>query len=565
MRGVKVRTGSEKISVARHRKRNERQGQPRAQGRGRNDGRGCCQIPCMSDAGMRLLYSTSYKGHSALSKGAALRPVPFSINSGPCDGALHILMASIIPVSSPSTVTIGAAVLLTLFGIYYLLFVPPAKLHSGFNTVPVIKVRFPGLGGVGFFANRYTFLSKATTKDPSHPHHGIYKFNLFGKVVYHVGGTDEAAMRAVCTNKDLSFSGGNSFLFAGIQGAKQKGLNEEGEVDSEEKKEMRAIVQAISPRRLNNLREPMTADAVESFESWFDGRESILVDLQQAYYPLIFRFTVRLMGMCEWASSPSELRKLQTAFWHTQRNSGFWTTLCPWLPQPRLIMRLKGAFTLWYMTRTAIAKRIKEGGREEDFAQNLIDDKMNIDKISRWVIGALLAGTLNTIGTGAYTVAFLGASPELRKQCREEVINTIRESAEARGDDFESLTPHEALSRISLDEWENKFTFLHLCFKESIRMLLTNSLLRYYPGPSKDSKGVEKERLTIYGQPIEDDVYVTYSPASNLHDAESFRSPFRFDPTRYSRGEGATDYSYIAWGAGHHSELSFAELYLGRA
>lgn len=37
----------------------------------------------------------------------------------------------------------------------WLLFVPPKRLHSNFNSVPVIKSRFPGLGGVGFYANRY--------------------------------------------------------------------------------------------------------------------------------------------------------------------------------------------------------------------------------------------------------------------------------------------------------------------------------------------------------------------------------------------------------------------------
>lgn len=61
-------------------------------------------------------------------------------------------------------------------------------------------------------------------------------------------------MRAICMNRDLSFSGGNSFLFAGIQGAGQKGLNEQGKVDAEEKREMMAIAKAISPARLSRMR-----------------------------------------------------------------------------------------------------------------------------------------------------------------------------------------------------------------------------------------------------------------------------------------------------------------------
>jgi hypothetical protein len=38
----------------------------------------------------------------------------------------------------------------------WLVFVPPRRLYSVDNGVPVVKSRFPGLGGVGFYANRYT-------------------------------------------------------------------------------------------------------------------------------------------------------------------------------------------------------------------------------------------------------------------------------------------------------------------------------------------------------------------------------------------------------------------------
>lgn len=85
------------------------------------------------------------------------------------------------------------------------------------------------------------------TKDPAHPHHGIAKFNLLGKIVYHVGTTDEETMRAFATNKDLSFSQGNNFLFAGIPGARQKGLKA-GEMDAQERREMKELAQSINPR-----------------------------------------------------------------------------------------------------------------------------------------------------------------------------------------------------------------------------------------------------------------------------------------------------------------------------
>lgn len=392
------------------------------------------------------------------------------------------------------------------------------------------------------------------TKDPAHPHRGIAKFNLLGKVVYHVGSNDPDTMRAICTNKDLSFSQGNSFLFAGIQGAAQKGISQGGEMDAEEKREMRDLAKAITPQRLNAMAPRLAADSFEAIEGFFGRSSKATIDLQQTYYPLVFRFTVRIMGMAEYASSAKELARLIDAFWLTQRNSGFWTTILPWLPQPRLIKRLYGAVTLWNMVRTTLNKRIESGHREDDFAQDMIDNGHPARTISRFVIGGLIAGILNTIGTGAYSVAFVGADAKLQADCRKALEAGLRRACVRLGDDFDELSPLERLQRVRLEDWEGfeEFEILHLVFKESIRLMLTNSLNRYYPGPSRNKDGTLRDRLVLEGHPIEDDVYICFSPPSNLHDADAFSDPFRFDPWRYKRGEGQTDYTFIAWGAGYH-------------
>lgn len=56
--------------------------------------------------------------------------------------------------AAPSKVLVSALVVSISF-LLYLVFVPPRKLYANDNGVQVIRNRFPGLGGIGFYANRY--------------------------------------------------------------------------------------------------------------------------------------------------------------------------------------------------------------------------------------------------------------------------------------------------------------------------------------------------------------------------------------------------------------------------
>jgi sterol 14-demethylase len=208
------------------------------------------------------------------------------------------------------------------------------------------------------------------------------------------------------------------------------------------------------------------------------------------------------------------------------------------------------------MVRHTLTKRVQGGRREDDYAQDVIDQGHSPSKVSRFVIGGLIAGILNTIGTGAYSVAFVGADADLQAQCKAALESGLKRAAKTHGRDWNDLSPLEKLQLPTLEQWESfeEFEPLHLVFKESIRLLLTNSLNRYYPGPSLTPDGSQRERLKLYGEEIEDDSYICFSPPSILHDAEAYPDPLRFDTSRYKRGQGGynNDYAYIAWGAGYH-------------
>lgn len=56
--------------------------------------------------------------------------------------------------AAPSKAFVSALVI-SISILLYLVFVPPRKLYANQNGVQIIRNRFPGLGGVGFYANRY--------------------------------------------------------------------------------------------------------------------------------------------------------------------------------------------------------------------------------------------------------------------------------------------------------------------------------------------------------------------------------------------------------------------------
>lgn len=51
--------------------------------------------------------------------------------------------------------TATLVVVLISIALGYLVLVPPNRLHANRNGVPIIESRFPGLGAIGFYANRY--------------------------------------------------------------------------------------------------------------------------------------------------------------------------------------------------------------------------------------------------------------------------------------------------------------------------------------------------------------------------------------------------------------------------
>lgn len=231
------------------------------------------------------------------------------------------------------------------------------------------------------------------TKDPKHPHHGIAKFNLLGKVVYHVGTTDEETIKTFALNRIFHSLKGT--LSSSLEFQEQVKRFERWEMDAQERREMKELAQSINPRRLTAMTPVLAEKACENIEEWLTnskGGSPNLIDLQQKYYPIIFQYTCLLMGMAEYASDRIQLNSMMKAFWATQMNAGFFTTLLPWLPQPKLIKRLVGAVKLWNMVRVSVGKRIKEGRREDDFCQELIDQGHSNGTVSRWVIGGLIAG-----------------------------------------------------------------------------------------------------------------------------------------------------------------------------
>lgn len=181
-------------------------------------------------------------------------------------------------------------------------------------------------------------------------------------------------------------------------------------------------------------------------------------------YELVYQLTVRTVGCREIAES-EELRTKSLRYYEgIEQGLRPSAMLVPsWMPTPAKIKKTTSGARLYFMIKSIVDAREKEGRREDDPLQTLIDRGDSVVKIIEFIMGALLAGQINSGINAAWVLCYLGAAPEWLSKAKTEVDAILEEHGGGGG------TLVDKLKRIPLHIWEEGCPVIDLVLKESIR------------------------------------------------------------------------------------------------
>ncbi|KAJ9480080.1 hypothetical protein PHBOTO_003859 [Pseudozyma hubeiensis] len=460
-------------------------------------------------------------------------------------------------ISSPVFWTV-AAILASL--LIYNLLLPPASLHRSSPVKPYRLSLLPGLGPLTLYSQRNTFLRKAfgdpETWHTSPPKQNGLRLNSRGHVMTIVNDVSADA-KTFFNDRGLDFNQGYEVMFAGIPQLPAWIAPTPPAEDAGTDGFIMNLKQAIGGQRLTETIPDIVRIIVENFKTYpSEGGE---LDVHKTIYPLVFQISVLLIGLQEHARDINAVKALETPFWEFADNTGFMATHFPLLPWPSTVKKWIGAIKMSAEIRKTLEQRKKEGRRENDHVQEMIDRGASTKSIEDFVMGGLFAAIINSTGIAAYGLIFLCSNPELRDQVRSEMDEIFRRSAEERGDDYDSLTLTEKLSRVPLSVWETDFPIYQTVLDETLRLLLISLIFRRkLSTPSKATHTTTH----ISSDRIRNREFVSFWLAAAHRNSNIYSDPLKFDPTRYARGEGKGDGEFVPWGAGRHICLGmrFAKL-----
>jgi cytochrome P450 len=126
----------------------------------------------------------------------------------------------------------------------------------------------------------------------------------------------------------------------------------------------------------------------------------------------------------------------------------------------------------------------------------------------------------------------------------------------------------DVLQRLTLQDWESEFPLLELALKETLRFVMSGTIVRKNIGGKdvpigdtgsvipRNSLAVSSSLRLLSKNPEVTPVWTqVYSSADAHMDEEIYKDPHRWDPSRHDehRAEGIqTPHSFLGWGSGNH-------------
>jgi cytochrome P450 len=255
----------------------------------------------------------------------------------------------------------------------------------------------------------------------------------------------------------------------------------------------------------------------------------------------------------------------------------------PWLPNSAVKAKDEATGELYNMLSDIIKKRKEVGSKDQDALQVLIDlgdstpdivgvscglpaerqENSRLIHRPQFVLGTLFAGIINTGNNACWILLFLNSHPEWKVKATAEIKAFVAKYSNSSQGSLASR-----LSEILPSAWEEDMPVMEVIIRETIRLLMSGTLLR---------RNV-KEDLTIDEKLVERGAFMAY-PLSTLHfDSSIYADPYKFDPDRRvaesvwevfeakdhfllfryspSREEDKkVPFGYVGWGVGESSTL----------
>ncbi|CAE6539668.1 unnamed protein product, partial [Rhizoctonia solani] len=250
--------------------------------------------------------------------------------------------------------------------------------------------------------------------------------------------------------------------------------------------------------------------------------------------------TIRAAGAREIADSVEKCKEVERLYWRVEKGSTPTSVLFPWLPSEARKNKVAATGEIYNLFDGIIKARRSEGRREEDALQVLMDLGDSTPEIIAFIMGTLFAGIVNSGLMSAWIFIFLDQEPEWKAMVIQE-LKTLLDRYAPLSESYGSIG--ERLSKIPPQGWENEMPVLEACLRETIRLILSNALLR------RATNG----NLQVGGKKIPNGAFLVYQAGETHSDPNIYPNPTKFDPNRYSAGQDKSQlHAFLGWGAGRH-------------
>ncbi len=471
--------------------------------------------------------------------------------------------------AQPVLITLLIALFATLT-LYITLFKSPNDRLSAppGNVARIVRSRIPYLGETGLYDRRESWLRRHVGQYPYHNDEQATK-PLRAKVAGHIVNIFPSGIKASKSffgNRDLAFTEAYEELFAGISAsAHEKTSDEQAQEGKPSEVELagatpltRAGKDAYFSKHLKNCLSASRMAEHDVMRKLAEDYQAAINDHilggdkkagcirgsenkagatgtfnpHTAIFELMFKASMRIVGPTELVEDREELLKTFKAYWDMETNSGYLNTFWSFIPTPGNYRRLQGGVKLYLTVSGLLDRRIKSGKRYDDYMQTMIDLNVPIADITRWVIGALFASIINTSGMTMHALCHAVVNPAVWKKMRSEVESTLAKLSAAKGLEPESMSTHEQLCALTMDEVDEHFPYTYLVLREAMRLNSNDFVLRKVK--SKSGNGTQ-----VDGEKLKDGEFAMFLLEGLHRDDSIYKNPDKYDPERWERGEGS--------------------------